>query len=172
MKGRPITQEEFDLMLENVEAIVGQGDAPSWRHYLEGLWWSGLRLTESLDLFWDDDTKLCVVFTRGEVMLRIPGELEKGNKDRLLPIAPEFAEFRLRSPPDERRGRVFGPKAKKILGERLTEDWVQRIVAKIGKRAGILVDQRRNKFASAHDLRRSFGERWSSRVMPQVLMEL
>jgi hypothetical protein len=28
------------------------------------------------------------------------------------------------------------------------------------------------KFASAHDLRRSFGERWASRVRPQVLMEL
>ena len=28
------------------------------------------------------------------------------------------------------------------------------------------------KYASAHDLRRSFGERWATRVMPQVLMEL
>lgn len=28
------------------------------------------------------------------------------------------------------------------------------------------------KYASAHDLRRSFGERWSTRVMPQVLMAL
>ena len=28
------------------------------------------------------------------------------------------------------------------------------------------------KFASAHDLRRSFGERWSIRVMPKVLKEL
>lgn len=28
------------------------------------------------------------------------------------------------------------------------------------------------KCASAHDLRRSFGERWASRVMPQVLMVL
>ena len=28
------------------------------------------------------------------------------------------------------------------------------------------------KFASAHDLRRSFGERWASRVMPKDLMEL
>ncbi|MDP7303992.1 MAG: tyrosine-type recombinase/integrase, partial [Pirellulaceae bacterium] len=28
------------------------------------------------------------------------------------------------------------------------------------------------KYASAHDLRRSFGERWSSRVMPNVLQEL
>ena len=28
------------------------------------------------------------------------------------------------------------------------------------------------KFASAHDLRRSFGEQWSERVLPKVLMEL
>ena len=28
------------------------------------------------------------------------------------------------------------------------------------------------KYASAHDLRRSFGERWATRVMPQVLQEL
>ena len=28
------------------------------------------------------------------------------------------------------------------------------------------------EFASAQDLRRSFGERWAPRVMPQVLMEL
>lgn len=29
-----------------------------------------------------------------------------------------------------------------------------------------------NKFASAHDLRRAFGFRWSRRVMPPVLKEL
>ena len=28
------------------------------------------------------------------------------------------------------------------------------------------------KFASAHDLRRSFGERWAMRVLPQVLQEM
>src|SRR5262249_8398083 len=28
------------------------------------------------------------------------------------------------------------------------------------------------KYASAHDLRRSFGERWAARVMPQILMQL
>lgn len=30
----------------------------------------------------------------------------------------------------------------------------------------------RQKFASAHDLRRSFGDRWSRRVLPQHLQEL
>lgn len=29
-----------------------------------------------------------------------------------------------------------------------------------------------NEFASAHDLRRSFGFRWSRRVMPTILREL
>lgn len=28
------------------------------------------------------------------------------------------------------------------------------------------------KYASAHDLHRSFGERWAARVMPQILMQL
>lgn len=28
------------------------------------------------------------------------------------------------------------------------------------------------KYASAHDLRRSFGERWANRVMPHILQQL
>ena len=53
---------------------------------------------------------------------------------------------------------------------------VCRAIGLIGKAAGIKVatDPRTGKvkYASAHDLRRSFGERWSTRVMPQVLMAL
>ena len=53
MKGRPITGEEFDRMLAKVPEVVGDAAAESWRHYLRGLWWSGLRLAESLELFWE-----------------------------------------------------------------------------------------------------------------------
>ena len=28
------------------------------------------------------------------------------------------------------------------------------------------------KCASAHDLRRAFGQRWAARIMPQILMQL
>jgi integrase len=53
------------------------------------------------------------------------------------------------------------------------EDWVGEVVAAIGKKAGVIVSTGgKTKYASAHDLRRSFGERWAVRVMPQVLMEL
>lgn len=45
-----------------------------------------------------------------------------------------------------------------------------------GKRASLVDGERiskaHTKYASAHDLRRAFGSRWSLRVMPQVLMEL
>ena len=51
-----------------------------------------------------------------------------------------------------------------------------RCHSKIGETAGAKVntDPRAGKvkFAGSHDLRRSFGERWAPRVMPQVLIEL
>jgi integrase len=48
------------------------------------------------------------------------------------------------------------------------------VIAEIGRAAGINVDVigRKVQFASAHDLRRSFGFRWSRLVMPAVLQEL
>jgi hypothetical protein len=37
MKGRPITQEEFERMLAKAEKIVGTNATASWKYYLEGL---------------------------------------------------------------------------------------------------------------------------------------
>jgi integrase len=172
MKGRPISEEEFNRMLSAVAAIVGDEGLASWQFYLRGLYYSGLRLGESLELYWDNDAKLQVVVDDTDVYVRIPAELEKGNTDRLLPLAPEFADMLLQTPPHERIGPVFKLRAKKVHGERLTADRVTRIVSAIGRTAGIIVDRGRNKYATAHDLRRSFGERWAARVMPQTLMEL
>jgi integrase len=72
-------------------------------------------------------------------------------------------------PKCQRTGRVFKlPFARK--------DTVSKVVTEIGQTAGVKVntDPRTGKikYASAHDLRRSFGERWAARVMPQVLMQL
>ena len=92
MKGRPITQEEFERMLDAVPTVVSGLKVPEWRHYLVGLWWSGLRLEESLDLWWDRPEKIQPMFPKdGQPLFQIPGELEKGHTDRLLPMAPEFA---------------------------------------------------------------------------------
>jgi integrase len=174
MKGRPISGEEFERMLSAVPKVVGEDHTEDWRRYLNGLWFSGLRLEESTYLYWDDETKLCIDLNGKHPTLRIPGELEKGNQDRLLPLAPEFAELILKTPIDHRTGRVFQLRSRH--GNRnLSAERVGQIVVKIGKNAGVVVNRDNDgkvKYASAHDLRRSFGERWAARVMPQVLMEL
>jgi integrase len=167
--------------------------------YLRGLWWSGLRLCESLALEWTGTTPgaLVVDFTGRRPMLRIPAESEKGGQDRLLPMAPEFAEFLQETPGAERHGRVFRLAGRRWPAGRMQGDWVSRVVCRIGRKARVVVDQRerrlvvdasaakakrrknkadddgvKRKYASAHDLRRAFGLRWSARVMPAVLQQL
>ena len=51
----------------------------------------------------------------------------------------------------------------------MTTKRVSRVISAIGKQADILVNSAEKKYASAHDLRRSFGTRWASRVMPATL---
>jgi hypothetical protein len=51
----------------------------------------------------------------------------------------------------------------------------RRPIGIVGRLSNVKVAEKaagKVKFASAHDLRRSFGERWAARVMRQVLLEL
>jgi len=108
-------------------------------------------------------------------MVWIPGDMEKGNRDRVLPMAPEFAEFLRQTPDSKRLGYVFNPlPRRKRYADRLSAEHVGRVVTAIGEAATVKVSESggKVKYASAHDLRRSFGERWASRVMPNVLQEL
>lgn len=170
MRGRPITLEEFERMLAAVPEIVGQEPAPQWTFYLRGLWSSGLRLAESLELYWDRQDKLHPTKSGRYPMLRIPADLEKGHKDRLLPMAPEFARLLATVADAEQHGPVF--KLPRFDGKpgRLSPDRVSKIVTKIGAAANVRVDE--GKTASAHDLRRAFGEYWATKLMPAQLMVL
>jgi integrase len=108
MKGWPITGEEFERLLMVTPKTIGKDAAASWEHYLHGLWTSGLRLEESLNLRWDDAPGSIVVDLTGRHrMLRIPGSCQKSGRDQVYPLAPEFAEFLLQTPEADRRGRVF-----------------------------------------------------------------
>jgi integrase len=153
---------------------VNPAAVESWRHYLTGLWLSGLRLTESLEVFWSRSDRLCIDLTGKRPMLRIPAELEKGHRDRILPITPDFAECLLATPEDQRRGPVFRP----IMpsGSRAKAQEGGRMVALIGELARVVVHTNAKtgkvKYASAHDLRRSFGTRWAKRVKTPILMRL
>jgi integrase len=52
---------------------------------------------------------------------------------------------------------------------RLCPEHVSKVICRIGKAANIVVDPKKGKHASAHDLRRSFGQRWAGRILPKDL---
>lgn len=181
MRGRPITTEEFERMLGRVGEVRKSG-VKLWKR----LWLSGLRLGEALQLSWDADAAITVHLGGRYPMLRIWAEAQKSKRDGLLPIAPEFAEFLLATPETDRRGLVFGIEGL-TPGQPLDTQRASRTIAKIGETALVVVDQNVVKLrvdkktgevsqipkcATAHDLRRAFGTRWSKRVMPAMLQKL
>jgi len=206
MKGRPITLEEFERMTMKVEAglrIAGKRTTkatkgkvsdearakreekrtqrlkqivPLWQRLIEGLWLSGLRLDEALNLSWDDPRLIRVDLDGKRPMFDIPGEMQKNGRDTLTPITPDFYDFLMKTPAKERTGPVFA-----LAGLRRRDtgrpgiDYVSKVISAIGEAANVKVNETASgkvKFASARDLRRSFGERWARRVMPVVLKEL
>jgi integrase len=169
MRGRSLTGEELDRMIAKV-AAERKREPEKWEQLLRGLWLSGLRLSEAVALSWDDGAPISVSLAGKYPALRIQAEAEKAHRDRLLPIAPEFAEFLLAVPARARRGLVFG-----IYGpgnQPLSTKRVGRYIARIGKAAKVVTNKAENRYATAHDLRRSFGSRWAKRVMPAVLKDL
>ncbi len=110
------------------------------KHLLHGLWWSGLRLEESLNLWWDRFDRISIDLTSGRPLLRIPAEREKGNQDRLYPVATEFAEMFLAVPVKDRRGPYFTVLTKKGEPYSRSRHSVGKIIAELGRRAGIVVN--------------------------------
>ena len=86
-------------------------------------------------------------------------------------MTPDFAEWLLQTPDSRRVGYVFLLPARPT-GRQMTSASVGRIVSKIGERVGIVVNSAEGKYASDHDLRRSFGTRWVGRVKPATLQLL
>ncbi|MCH8829417.1 MAG: tyrosine-type recombinase/integrase [Planctomycetes bacterium] len=180
--GRPLAGEEFERMILAVSGTLYRTPdrepdpmvVSSWQRLLRGLWWSGLRISEAHYLTWDDDRKPCVDFSGKRPMLWIPAEYSKSGEDAECPMAPEFAEMLTSVAEDQRTGFIFNPRPLRY-DNRPQLDSVKRKIADFGRRANVKVkdlDNGKVKFASAHDLRRSFGFRWSQRVMPAVLKQL
>jgi integrase len=183
MKGRPITEQEFEKMLSATSKVVGEKVAPSWRHVLQGLWTSALRLNELMHVSWDLSGTIRPVWGRGPFpVLVIPADQQKNDTEEDIPLLPWFEKVLLETPPDQRHGWVFNPQSlqmtlnRKVRHQRFDAEWVGKIITRIGKEAGIEVepsDERTGhptKYASAHDLRRSCGERLRNAGVPPLVI--
>jgi integrase len=178
-KGRPITTEEFERLLDATKGVVGAEFAASWKHVLRGLWLSGLRLSEVHQLRWDRGAFAVRRIETDHPRLHIAAGEDKGGRAERLPMwhFPDLVEF-LRETPG-RHGFVFDPQlergraSQQSLGKRLSE---------IGKAAGVVVarvpatdketgeEYQKTKFASAHTLRASFGTRWAAKGIERELL--
>ena len=112
------------------------------------------------------------------LMLVIQADAQKAHRAEVLPLSPEFCEFLLATPPEERHGRVFRPMARSGSTAPMGMDWYSDIIVRIGRMAGVKVAEGTRKgkphikYASAHDLRRAFATRWAPRVQPITLQRL
>lgn len=179
--GRAVTTEEFERMLDAVPAVLEEtwgrpatpAEVAAWQFMLRGLWWSGLRLREACVLHWVDDRYLTVDLTGKRPLFVIQKEANKSRKDQRFPLALEFAEQLSQVPEEQRDGFVFNPRTS--AGKRMHFANVSSLIARFGEKAGVVVDRKADGaavYASAHDLRRSFGTRWAKRVLPPVLKAL
>jgi integrase len=162
-RGRAPTREEIERMMA-IASRVRPTDGPSFARLIDGLDRSGLRITEAIDeLSWDWNSRFAVHLDGPYPYFKVLAESEKGHRDRLLPMAPDFADWLQETPQAQRRGRVFK------MG--LAASTVGKWIGAIGEAAGVVVSES-GKHATAQDLRRAFGTRWSRRVKPAVLQQL
>jgi integrase len=177
-KGRPITLEEFERMLDATEKIVGEAAAESWKYLLRGAWESGLRLAELLHVSWDDTNAIHPVWQRGRLpVLTIPARLQKNATEEAIPLLPGFEQLLLETPPCNRVGLVFNPMSlqtrlgRSARNDRPRPEWVGKVISRIGEKAGVIVRvaelPTKSKHASAHDLRRSLAERLCDAGVPE-----
>ncbi len=183
MKGRPISEAEFRRMLDSTPDVVGPAAAASWRFILRGLWNSALRIDELMHVSWDKPGTIRPVWlTDKSPLLEIPASMQKNDTEQTIPLLPWFEDVLLEVEQEQRTGWVFSPASlQSKLGRgarhsRPKADWVARIISRIGKAAGIVVEEadaktgRPEKYASAHDLRRSCGERLRNSGVPPLLI--
>ena len=183
MKGRPISLDEFKEMLKATPLVVGAEAAESWKHVLRGLWESALRLDELMHMAWDSPNSIRPIWQDGQLpVLNIPAALQKNDTEESIPLLPWFEAVLLETPPDKRTGWVFNPASlqprlgRRVRPSRPNADWVGRIISRIGEKAGVVVEPadertgRPTKYASAHDLRRSCGERLREAGVPPLVI--
>ena len=165
-RGRPLTTEEFERMLHKIPSVVGEKYAPSWEHFCKGLWESSLRLSEALNLHWSTGP---VVVNAADKVIEFTHD--KGGHSG-LPITRDLWD--LIEPYQRRGGHVFRPKLARG-GETRSRSTVGHKVSNFGRAAGIIVgigENGKKKFASAHDLRRSFAQAWRGKVPMETLQIL
>ena len=111
MKGRPISEDEFQRMLDSTESVVGREVAESWKLALHVLWLSGFRVGDLMDFHWDDNRHIHPVWPQQSDQhptILVPSS-QKNRKVQQIPMLPELAQLLEATPASERQGWIVNP---------------------------------------------------------------
>jgi integrase len=178
-KGRPVKLEEFERWTKALALTEECKNAPDRvrdiQEIMKGLLWTGLRIEELMAMSWDPDADISLEFPSSSlpiIAINSP-QAQKNNCTNEIPMTAEFEELVQRTPAKQRHGFVFQANGKK---GRLTAPTVGRFIAEAGRLAGIKVGRYertgKTKFATAHDLRRSFADFYKHRLTMDDLKTL
>ena len=175
--------EEFDRFLDawseilpkEYEKIAGQFTS-GWKRFSKALLYSGLRLEELFNMHWTREDRIHVanLDSFSDPVIVIPGQCQKNKQSLEAPCSMEFADLLRETPVDEREGRVFSPcgfRGRPVIAV----DYAGELIIRAGRKAGIIVHHYENgkkKFASAHDLRRTFATRWANAGFSEIELML
>lgn len=151
-KGRPVSPQEFHRMLRSIRVVVK--DWRPWFRLLCGLWLSGLRIGEAMQLRWKAGRFPSVDLNSEPGWLLIPADFDKGHRDRRIPLTPDFADWLRRH---QNKGEF-------VLSPGCDDNKATKVISAIGAAANVVTDPASGRTATAHDLRRAFAQRWSSEV--------
>ena len=118
MKGRPITTQEFERMLQATPQAVGASVAESWTFILQILWMTGFRIADVLDFSWDDDRHIRPHWPKEAGMrpsITIPSSQKNGRIEE-IPMLDDLDKLLSTVPESKRRGWIVEPR------------WVERLV--------------------------------------------
>ncbi len=112
MKGRPVTADEFERMLESTPDVVGASVAESWRFTLRVLWESGFRVGDVMDFSWDDDRHLHPVWAKRmeEHPTLVVPSTQKNGECQVIPMLPGLHELLQGVDPQQHQGWVVNPR--------------------------------------------------------------
>ena len=111
MKGRPVTEAEFQQMLDATESVVGKGSAESWKFALRVLWESGFRIGDLMDFSWNDSRHIHPIWPtqKGQFSTVMVPSSQKNGRVQEIPMLPGLAELLEQVPVKLRTGWIVNP---------------------------------------------------------------
>ncbi|MFO0979128.1 MAG: tyrosine-type recombinase/integrase [Planctomycetaceae bacterium] len=113
MKGRPITESEFQKMLDITPKVVGASSAESWIFTLRVLWESGFRVGDVMNFSWSDPRCIHPIWPTqsNHFPTIVIASSQKNGRVQEIPMLPGLVDLLESIPSKDRKGWVVNPEA-------------------------------------------------------------